>query len=138
MSTSYVFDRSLSKRLALCLSVLLPDEDDEDDLTIAHRILHLADLGHDGEEHSVWIPKLATDKHIAVTCLTSSRRKPVSNVMAACGLRAVHLADSFSQLTCFQQAHKLTGWWERIVAQSYRLKAGECIVVAANGTISDK
>lgn len=119
--------------------MLLPDPEDEPIVT-DHLIYHLTEEeGFDPKAGMAeWLLILSKRNKILVTCLSSSKRKLVSDVMAQCGLRAVHLADSFVRLSIFEQASKLTGWWEKIVKQSYRLKPGESIVVSANGMVGDK
>ena len=128
-TTYYVFDFSLSPKLAQCLNVLLPEidiEDEEPPFGVDHRIHHFNDedgLAPDAAP-TVWIPLMAARGRIVVTCLKASKRKHVNDVMAANGLRAVHLAESFVHLGIFDQASKLAAWWEKIVKASYRLKGG--------------
>jgi hypothetical protein len=139
VNTIYVFDHSLSPKLSLCLSVLLPEPDDRPFVT-PHSVQHLTE--EEGVDFKMadaqWISLLAQRDRILVTCLTASKRKLVSAVMQSAGLRAVHLAEGFSHLSIFAQASRLTDWWERVVGKSYRLKPGEGLVVGINGAMGDK
>ncbi len=137
---TYTFDNSLSPRLVLCLSTLLPEHDEEwDDSQLGprHNLRHLRDLDAGDSDPEVWVPRLASDEDVLVTCTASSRRKPFIALVRGSGLRTVHLADGFTHLAAFAQAAFLITHWVQLVTKSYRLKRGEAVVISMQGRIKD-
>jgi len=133
----YTFDTSLSPRLTGCLRMLLP-EDGEPLIVVKHDVIHISEEAGFEPEKGIapFLPTLAKQQRILVTCLSASKRKLVNEALAECRLSAVHLADSFSSLSVLLQASKLIASWEHIVEKSYRLRDGACVSVSANGKVT--
>lgn len=134
----YCFDHSLSPKLAFVMRYLLPDPEDEP-IVVPHDITHVSEIEGipPGAPVDALIPKLAECGHTLVTCLTPSKRKLVNQALADAGVRVVYLAPGYVTSDEFSRAARLLENWAKIVKGSYRLKAGNAVMVQLNGVVED-
>jgi hypothetical protein len=86
----YTFDTSLSPRLTKCLRMLLPEEG-EPLIVVEHDVIHISEEEGFEPDKGIapFLPILARQRRILVTCLGASKRKLVNAALAECRLSAV-------------------------------------------------
>lgn len=117
-----VFDMNISKDIVKILRTLGE-----------HRVKHLTEKYPHATDDLVFLPELAQQKALLVTCDISMVRTPTQRLMLLkANNTAIFLPDTFSQAKPWEQVHWLLVHWKRIIPQ---VEPGICYSVSTRGKV---
>jgi hypothetical protein len=131
----FFFDNCISHKIVEILK-LAAAADDKTQLVHIRDVAAFAEHGGRGVADTVWIPYVAEQEWIAITVDKRVKRRPHElELVESTGIRMVHLAGGFEQLTRWPQIRWFVEHWEKIAKETYRCGRGDQFVVSIRGKV---